>query len=53
MKASEIVRALRERLVFASMPDGLLRFAPHFANALSEIPLVLDAIDASLAELRQ
>jgi cysteine desulfurase/selenocysteine lyase len=53
MKASEIVRALRERRIFASMPDGLLRFAPHFANALSEVPLVLDAIDASLAELRR
>jgi cysteine desulfurase/selenocysteine lyase len=43
---------LRARGVFASMPDGLLRLAPHFPNALSEIETVLAALDESLRALR-
>jgi hypothetical protein len=35
------------------MPDGLLRFAPHFPNAQSEIETVSGALDMALAELRR
>ncbi|MES1185929.1 MAG: aminotransferase class V-fold PLP-dependent enzyme [Myxococcales bacterium] len=52
VSATDVVLQLRSRGVFASMPDGLLRFAPHFPNALSEIETVLNALDAALAALR-
>jgi selenocysteine lyase/cysteine desulfurase len=51
--ASELAAALRQRGVQASTPDGLLRFAPHFPNALREVPLVLDALDEALRSLRR
>ena len=49
---ADLVSKLRSRGVFASTPDGLLRFAPHFPNALSEIETVLEALDAALVELK-
>jgi cysteine desulfurase/selenocysteine lyase len=52
VSAAEVVTQLRDRGVFASMPDGLLRFAPHFPNALSEIETILDALDEALAAVR-
>ncbi len=53
MTAYELVLALRARGVYASMPDGLVRFAPHFPNALAEVETVLAAVDDALAELRR
>jgi cysteine desulfurase/selenocysteine lyase len=50
--AVDIVMQLRPRGIFASMPDGLLRFAPHFPNVLSEIETVVGALDESLGVLR-
>lgn len=50
--AADLVTQLRARGVFASMPDGLLRLAPHFPNALSEIETVLGALDEALTALR-
>jgi hypothetical protein len=35
--------------VAVSLPDGLLRFAPHWPNALGEVELVLAALDEGLA----
>lgn len=52
LTAPDLVLELRARGVFASMPDGLLRFAPHFPNALSEIETVLAAVDEAAAALR-
>lgn len=52
ISAAELVMQLRERGVFTSMPDGLLRFAPHFPNSLSEIETVLAALDEALATIR-
>ena len=46
--AARLVEGLREHGVYASMPDGLVRFAPHFPNPRSEIPVVLAALDAVL-----
>ncbi len=53
LNAAELVLELRGRGVFASMPDGLLRFAPHFPNAMSEIETVIQAVDESAAALRK
>ncbi len=44
--------ALRERGLALSTPDGWLRIAPHWPNALDEVPLVLAAVDEALAALR-
>ncbi len=52
VSATDIVLQLRARGVFASMPDGLLRFAPHFPNAMSEIETVLGALDESMVAVR-
>jgi cysteine desulfurase/selenocysteine lyase len=47
-----LATALRKRGVMPGTPDGLLRFAPHFANALTEVPRVFELLDDALAELR-
>lgn len=52
VSAADLVAQLRSFGVFASMPDGLLRFAPHFPNALGECELVLRALDQALRALR-
>lgn len=52
VSAAELVMELRSRGVFASMPDGLFRLAPHFPSSLSEIETVLGALDEALTALR-
>jgi cysteine desulfurase / selenocysteine lyase len=37
--------------VSCAIPDGLLRFAPHFANNIAEVPLVLRALDTAMERL--
>jgi cysteine desulfurase / selenocysteine lyase len=46
-----IVAALRSRGIVASSPDGYLRFAPHFANSVSEVPAVVRAVEEALAQV--
>jgi cysteine desulfurase / selenocysteine lyase len=43
--------ALGRRGISCAIPDGHLRFSPHWPNALAEPSVVLDAIDEALAEL--
>lgn len=43
-------RALSAHGVICGVPDGKLRFAPHFANSFEEVPRVVSAIDAALAQ---
>lgn len=45
--------ALGERNIHVSTPDGRLRFAPHWPNAHAEVPVVLDAVDEVMADLRR
>lgn len=52
IRAQELVAELRSHGVVASMPDGLLRFAPHFPSSSAEIPGVSSAVDAALVALR-
>ncbi len=42
-------RAIVHEGVACAMPDGHLRFSPHWPNALDEVPRVLAAIDRALA----
>jgi selenocysteine lyase/cysteine desulfurase len=47
--APAIARELWARGVACSIPDGALRFSPHWPNHADEIPGVLRAVDAALA----
>lgn len=49
---SAIAGALNRRGVAVTTPDGVLRFAPHWPNALREVPNVLDTLDEALREAR-
>ncbi len=46
--AVTLARALADRGVVVSTPDGVLRFAPHWPNHPDEVPAVLDAVDHAL-----
>ena len=52
LDARAIVSGLAELGVVASMPDGLVRFAPHFPNPLREVEFVLGALDEVLVAQR-
>ncbi len=46
-----MAKALVARGISVSTPDGYLRFAPHWPNnGATELPLILDAVDAHLKE---
>lgn len=47
--ASAVYERLLHLGVSVSVPDGYLRFAPHFANAQDEVPFVIDAVQRALA----
>jgi len=49
---TRLVPALRERGVLVSLPDGLLRMAPHFYARPSEPDLVVSAVREALAVCR-
>jgi cysteine desulfurase/selenocysteine lyase len=44
----QLAGALGARGIVCSSPDGVLRFAPHFSNAIAEVKVVLAALDAAL-----
>ena len=52
VRLSKLGATLRERGVVCNTPDGLMRFAPHWPNAHSEVPEVLAIMDEALATLR-
>ncbi len=45
----ELQRLLGARGVSCAVPDGLLRFTPHWPNDLGQVSDVLAAVDAELA----
>ena len=47
-----LTEALGAAGIAVTMPDGKLRFAPHWPNHHDEVPVVLDAIHAALRALR-
>jgi selenocysteine lyase/cysteine desulfurase len=52
LSASRFAAELTARGVVCSGPDGVLRFAPHFANGLGEVSHVLAAVDEVSAKTR-
>jgi cysteine desulfurase/selenocysteine lyase len=48
VSAVALSKAMGVRGVACSVPDGKLRFAPHWPNAAAEVPLVLGALDEIL-----
>jgi selenocysteine lyase/cysteine desulfurase len=51
LEAAPIARALGERGVVVTTPDGRVRFAPSWPNALVEVPHVVDALDRVLESM--
>jgi selenocysteine lyase/cysteine desulfurase len=47
----DLQRELGVRGVACALPDGVLRFTPHWPNHVSEIPFVLESIDEIVAAL--
>lgn len=47
-----VSEALNARGVCVTTPDGVLRFAPHWPNALREVPRVLDTLDEAMRAAR-
>jgi selenocysteine lyase/cysteine desulfurase len=47
----DLHRRLAGRGVACSIPDGLLRFTPHWPNHVAEVAFVLEAVDLCLVEL--
>lgn len=47
----DLHRELGARGVSCSIPDGRLRFSPHWPNSRSEIPFVVEAVDDALRTL--
>ena len=43
-----LAAAINERGVGVTMPDGRLRFAPHWPNSPDEVPVVLEVVAESL-----
>jgi hypothetical protein len=48
LDAVALHRALATRGVTTSIPDGVLRFAPHWPNHEDEVPRVLAAVDDAM-----
>ncbi len=46
-----LVAPLKAQGIVASAPDGCLRLAPHWPNALEEVPFVLAAVRSALASI--
>jgi cysteine desulfurase/selenocysteine lyase len=45
-------QALVRSDVSCALPDGVLRFAPHWPNSLDEVPRILERIDAAVSAQR-
>jgi len=48
----ELATELMSRGVACALPDGVLRFSPHWPNSLDEVPMVLAGVDESVTKLR-
>lgn len=51
LSAPALHAGLSSRGIACAIPDGSLRFAPHFPNSLDEVPRVVAAVDEALHEL--
>ena len=46
-------KALGDRAVGCNVPDGYLRFSPHWPNALDEIDYVVESVEACVVAAAQ
>jgi len=46
-------KALGDRGVACNVPDGFLRFSPHWSNALDEIDYVVESVEACVVAAEQ
>lgn len=51
--APDLAAELKKRGVVVSLPDGMIRLSPHFANNLEEVALVGRALEGALAALQK
>jgi selenocysteine lyase/cysteine desulfurase len=51
VSAVELHRQIGERGVSCSIPDGMIRFTPHWPNDVGQVGEVLAAVDASLSAM--
>jgi len=51
LTAVQLSEGLGARGIACTTPEGLLRFAPHWPNALDEVPIVIAALDDVLADV--
>jgi selenocysteine lyase/cysteine desulfurase len=49
VEAVALHQALGRAGVSCALPDGFLRFAPHWPNSLDEVPRILERIDAAMS----
>jgi cysteine desulfurase / selenocysteine lyase len=49
----DLHKAITVQGISCAIPDGILRFSPHWPNAWSEIPAVLAAVESALQSLRR
>jgi hypothetical protein len=52
LKVLDVHRGLAQRGIVCGVPDGVLRFSPHWPNALLEVDVVAEAIDDVIAASR-
>jgi selenocysteine lyase/cysteine desulfurase len=45
-------RALTDAGIACALPDGILRFSPHWPNAIDEVPLIVSQLDFALNAAR-
>jgi selenocysteine lyase/cysteine desulfurase len=49
LQVLDVHRGLAQRGIICGVPDGILRFSPHWPNALSEVDIVAGALDEVIA----
>ncbi len=49
LQVLDVHRALLQRGIICGVPDGILRFSPHWPNALTEVDIVAAALDEIVA----
>lgn len=49
LSAPTLIERLKAERVVATCPEGVLRFGPHFANSVAEIPVILEVLQRAVS----
>jgi hypothetical protein len=52
LQVLDVQRGLAQRGIICGVPDGILRFSPHWPNALAEVEMIAAAVDDVISELQ-